>query len=121
MSKTLFTALLLTLAAPAAQAASYRSPTDMSADERMQLMTLVRDYGSCIRENAMRLNPDYPGVRELADAAMGNCAVKLVELEKKMTAMNLDPGFVKGYVRHGRNQVMRQTLPEIMRLKASGH
>ena len=121
MNKAIFTTLLLAGTASGLQAAEYRSPSDMNADERVALMSMVRDYSSCIRENAMQLNPDYPGVRELADAAMGQCSGKLVELEKKMTTMNLDPGFVKGYVAHSRNHVVRQMLPEIMRLKAAGN
>jgi len=121
MKKTIFTILLLSVTLPALQAAEYRSPTDMNADERVMLFSMVKDYSSCIRENAMQLNADYPGVRELADAAMGKCSAKLVEMEQKMTTMNFDPGFVKGYVSHSRNRVVRQALPEIMRLKASGN
>jgi len=121
MNKAIFTTVLLAITAFGLQAAEYRSPADMNADERVALMAIVRGYNTCLQENAMRLNPDYPGVRELTDAAMSQCSGKLVELEKKMVTMNLDPGFVKGYVVHSRNHVIRQILPEIMRLKASGN
>ncbi len=119
MSKAITTVLLLSAAVPTLQAAEYRSPADMSAAERTTLTTMTRTYGTCIRENALRLNPDYPGVRELADAAMGKCSPKLLEMETELMAMNFAPGFVKGYVRHSRNHVVRQMLPEIMRLKAA--
>lgn len=109
----------ITLAADS-QSPTYRSPADMTVEERTILMGLVGKYNKCVYNEGMTRVEKVPDIRQAADAAMGACENTINELRAQIEAYHFEPGFGENFAHHAQSRAARSLLPELA-LKKSGN
>ena len=120
MTKYLMMAIGLILFSHAATAEDFRSPADMTVDERVSMMETASKYDNCIYSQAIAHVGDFPDIRQAADFAMGECQGKLDDLETLITSMGFESGFATGFTKRIRSRAARKILPELAIRKSGG-
>lgn len=100
-------------AADPAVTADYRSPADMTIDERTTMMSLVSDYNTCVYQEGMTRVDKFADIRQAADAAMAACENTANKLRSTINGYGFDPGFSEQFVRHTQSRAARTLLPEL--------
>lgn len=105
---------LLPLPATAEEAVpAARSPGDMSADERTQMMHAANDYNTCVYTEAINNIDADPDIRRIADAAMGSCQPGLDDLGARITGWGYPEYFAGRFTRNVRDRAARKLLAEL--------
>lgn len=100
-------------AADPAATETYRSPADMTIDERNTMMSLVSDYNNCVYQEGMSRVDNFADIRQAADAAMAACENTANKLRAIIDSYGFDPGFSEQFVRHAQSRAARTLLPEL--------
>lgn len=99
---------------PAAAAAPvFRSPGDLTAEERAAMMARVSEYNGCVYKEAMARVEKTPDIRQAADAAMGACKGVTDELRALIAGYGFEPGFAELFSHHAESRAVRNLLPEL--------
>ncbi len=99
---------------PAAEASTtYRSPGDMSMEERTAMMSGVSEYNSCVYEEAMARVDKFPDIRQAADEAMAACKDRIDKLRALIEGYGFEPGFGEQFTHHAQSRAARTLLPEL--------
>jgi hypothetical protein len=91
----------------------YRSPADMTVEERAAMMQGVNDYNGCVYKQGVAEVDKFPDVRQAADAAMMTCEKELDKLRELITGNHFEPGFAEQFVNHAKSRAARMLLPEL--------
>ncbi|MCS3903041.1 hypothetical protein J2T55_001058 [Methylohalomonas lacus] len=114
MSKYLLATLLLLLSAPLAAEEDYKTPANMSPEDRRDLMAASDAYESCVREELNERAADIDDPRALADAAMAACSKMLTTMAEEMAADNYHPDFSNYYIGKVKNRVANDAVRQAM-------
>lgn len=109
-------AALVTLIAPplmAEDAQQYRSPGDMTVDERMSMMQLVSDYNTCVYREGIAQVDKFADIRQSADAALAACQPTTDTLRATIDGFGFEPGFGEQFVHHAQSRAARTLIPEL--------
>jgi hypothetical protein len=107
-------------AAPAEVASEFRSPADMTVDERRAIMETVTNYNVCVHDAAMKSVEGVDDIRKAADSALGACKGKLDDVGNRITGFKFDPGFARQFTTQIRNTAVHKLLPELVMKKTGG-
>jgi hypothetical protein len=107
--------VLMVSASPLAEEApaNYRSPGDMTVEERMAMMSLVGEYNNCVYQAGMAKVDQFADIRQAADAAMEACENTANKLRTTINDYGFEPGFAEQFVRHAQSRAARTLLPEL--------
>ncbi|MGE0336294.1 MAG: hypothetical protein AB7Q76_13485 [Gammaproteobacteria bacterium] len=94
-------------------AGDYRSPGDMTLEERSAMMQLVGEYNACVYRAGMEKVDAFPDIRQAADAAMEACENLSLKLRQTIDGYNFEPGFGEQFVHHARSRAAKSLLPEL--------
>ncbi len=114
MSKYLLATLLLLLSAPLAAEEDYKTPANMSAEDRRDLMAASDAYASCVRSELNERAAEIEDPRALADAAMEGCSKMLTTMAEEMAADNYHPDFSNYYIGKVKNRVANDAVRQAM-------
>lgn len=95
------------------EAASERSPGDMSVEERALMMQATNVYNNCVYQQATDKIDSDPDIRRIADAALGACQPQLDALQKLIRDWKFPEYFAAGFARTVRDRAARNILPEL--------
>ncbi len=112
--KTLFLAVLLSVTVSPAFAEDYKTPANMTAEDKSALLSGSSEYEQCV---TARLREDESGIddpRALADAAMDSCSEMLTAFAEKMAADNYHPDFSNYYLGKVKHRVANEALRQAM-------
>lgn len=113
-SKTLFLALLLSVTATPALADDYKTPANMTVEDKSALLSSSREYEQCVTARLRELESRIDDPRALADAAMASCNEMLTAFAEKMAADNYHPDFSNYYLGKVKHRVANETLRQAM-------
>ena len=99
---------------------AFRSPADMTVEERTTLMSLVGKYNTCVYNEGMARVDQFPDIRQAADAAMGACENTINQLRAQIETYRFEPAFGEHFAHHAQSRAARTLLPELV-LKKSGN
>lgn len=105
---------------PPKEAATYRSPGDMSMEERTAMMSGVSEYNGCVYKEAMARVDKLPDIRQAADEAMAACKGRIDELRTLIEGYGFEPGFGEQFTHHAQSRAARTLLPELA-IRKSGN
>ena len=105
---------------PAEAASEFRSPADMTVDERRAIMERVTSYNLCVHDAAMKAVDGVDDIRKAADSALGSCKGKLDDIADRITGFKFDPGFARQFTTQIRNTAVHKLLPELVMKKTGG-
>ncbi len=91
----------------------YRSPGDMTANERGTMMKSANDYNNCVYMKALEIQKSEADIRRVADLAMGGCQSHLDVLSVNMSAWGFDQNFATGFTNNVKNRAARKIIPEL--------
>lgn len=114
MSKYLLAFLLLPLSAPLAAEEDYKTPANMSPEDRRDLMAASDAYESCVRSELNERAAEIEDPRALADAAMEACSKMLTTMAEEMAADNYHPDFSNYYIGKVKNRVANDAVRQAM-------
>lgn len=97
---------------------AYRSPADMTVEERTAIMGLVGEYNGCVYKEGMARVKDFPDIRQAADAAMGACDKAIHALHEKIESFHFEPAFGDHFTHHAQARAARTLLPELAMKKS---
>ncbi|MBI2800571.1 MAG: hypothetical protein HYX63_09875 [Gammaproteobacteria bacterium] len=103
----------LTVNAEESATPTYRSPADMTVEERTAIMGLVGEYNSCVYKEGMARVKDFHDIRQAADAAMGACDKAINALHEKIESFHFEPAFGDHFTHHAQARAARTLLPEL--------
>ncbi len=98
----------------------YRSPGDMSVDERMSMMKMVGEYNSCVYREGMANVDKFADIRQSADLALAACQNTSNELRAMIDGYGFEPGFGEHFVHHAQSRAARTLIPELA-IRKSGN
>ncbi|MSR15672.1 MAG: hypothetical protein EXR86_14185 [Gammaproteobacteria bacterium] len=98
---------------------SYRSPGDMTVDERTAMMSLVGEYNNCVYQEGVAQVDKFADIRQAADAAMEACENTVNKLRATIDSYGFEPGFSEQFVHHAQSRAARTLLPELAIRKSS--
>lgn len=90
-----------------------RSPGDLNAEERIEMMQLANAYHTCVYNTAMAGIDAHEDIRQIADQAMGECDDRLGTLGETISGWGFPRGFAEGFTRSVRDRAVHQLLPEL--------
>lgn len=96
----------------------YKTPANMTAEDRTIISEGVADYRSCLSEQMSELDAKIGDPRALTDAAMEQCKPTLAEFDQAMKNQNFDPNFRKHYVESVKNRSAGEALKQAMFMAA---
>ncbi len=99
---------------------AFRSPGDITAEERMQMMQGVAEYNNCVYGAGMELVAKFEDIRQAADAAMEQCENLNRKLHETIESFRVDPAFAEHFVHHTQSRAVRSLLPELA-IRKSGN
>ena len=108
-----------TLAAGEAPPPQFRSPGDMTVEERMSMMRLVGDYNACVYREGVAQVDKFADIRQSADAAMAACENTSNKLRATIDGFGFEPSFGEHFVHHAQSRAARSLLPELAIRKSS--
>ena len=122
-TSSLFTVFHLTLLLSFSQATTaednnYRLPAEITDDEWAEIRNQTREYNSCLKQEMMQQVEVGNDARAVADKVLEICSTHLIELQQKMDADNIQPGFTERFIYNTKNKSSRQMLGGIMMLMA---
>lgn len=91
----------------------YRSPGDMTVEERMSMMQLVSDYNNCVYREGIAQVDKYADLRQSADAALAACEHSTLKLRATIDGFGFEPGFGEHFVHHAQSRAARTLIPEL--------
>jgi hypothetical protein len=91
----------------------YRSPGDMTVEERTTMMSLVGEYNNCVYQEGVAQVDKFPDIRQAADAAMEACENTANKLRETIDGYGFEPGFAEQFVHHAQSRAARTLLPEL--------
>lgn len=112
--------VLLGVSAGAAAEEKYRSPGDMTVEERAAMMQGVSDYNNCVYREGLAKVDEFPDIRQAADAAMEACSGSIDALRAKIESFRFEPAFGDHFVQHARSRAAKNLIPELA-LRKSGN
>lgn len=86
------------LAAANAWAEEYKTPANLTADDRAMMMDGKADYKRCLAENLRKYQDRVGDPRALADAAMSVCVETLETFNQELKDRNLHPDYREHYI-----------------------
>lgn len=95
-----------------------RSPGDMTADERVEMVGAANAYGHCVYDQALANIDAAEDIRRIADIAMGECQSRLDDLGQIIEQWGFDAFFAEGFTRKARDRAARKLLPELANRKS---
>ena len=101
------------VSAETAAPTEYRSPADMTVEERTAIMSLVGKYNTCVLNEGMARVDKLPDIRQAADAAMGACENTINELRAQIETYRFEPAFGEHFAHHAQARAARTLLPEL--------
>jgi len=101
------------VAADDAPAEAYRSPGEMTLEERTAMMQLVSDYNNCLYKEGLARVEQFPDIRQAADAAMAACESTSNKLRETIDGFRFEPGFGEQFVHHTQSRAIRSLIPEL--------
>jgi len=99
---------------------AYRSPGDMTMEERTAMMSGVSDYNGCVYKEAMARVDKLPDIRQAADEAMAACKNRIDSLRALIDGYGFEPGFGEQFTHHAQSRAARTLLPELA-IRKSGN
>ena len=99
---------------------AYRSPGDMSMEERTAMMSGVSAYNTCVYKEAMARVDKLPDIRQAADEAMTACKDSIDKLRALIEGYGFEPGFGEQFTHHAQSRAARTLLPELA-IRKSGN
>lgn len=118
--RTLTLAALLMISS-AAMAEDYKTPANMTIDDRRELMAASGEYENCVRTRLQELAPKISDPRAMADAATVSCHGILTGLAEYMATENYDPNYSKYYIKQVRRDVASNALRQSLIYDARRH
>lgn len=107
------------IAACAGAEETYRSPGDMTLEERTEMMKGVGEYNNCVYREGLAKVDEFPDIRQAADAAMAACAGTIDALRAKIEGFRFEPGFEDQFIQHAQSRAAKNLIPELA-LRKSG-
>lgn len=101
------------LATAVAEESPYRSPADMSVEERTAVMNRINDYHRCVYEAAMARVDELPDIRQAADEGMAACDDAALAIGELVEGYSFEPGFAEQLVNHARHRAVHKLMPEL--------
>ena len=90
-----------------------RSPGDLNAEERIEMMQLANAYHTCVYNTAMAGIDAHEDIRHIADQALGECDDRLGTLGETISGWGFPHGFAESFTRSVRDRAVHQLLPEL--------
>lgn len=90
-----------------------RSPGDMTAAERVEMMGAANAYDRCVYDRALANIDTAEDIRRVADIALGECQSRLDDLGQTIAQWGFDALFAEGFTRNVRDRAARKLLPEL--------
>lgn len=91
----------------------FRSPGDMTVEERTTMMRVATQYDTCVYKEAIKRIGDFGDIRDIANTAMSSCQNHLDDLKVVIAGFGFDPGFGEGFSRRTSQRAVRKLLPEL--------
>lgn len=101
-----------------AHAEEYKTPANMSVEDRRSLMASSSDYERCVITRVQELAPRVGDPRALADAALASCSNMLTDFAEQMTEDNYHPDFSNYYIRKVKYRVANTAVQQAMFISA---
>jgi hypothetical protein len=125
IDRTTLSAAILAIMIPAGSFAEpepteFRSPGDMTVEERTAMMSTASKYDNCVYSQAIARIDDFSDIRQTADFAMTECQGKLTDLETTITGMGFGPDFATAFRNRVRNRAAHKLIPELAIRKSGG-
>lgn len=92
----------------------YITPEEMTQADYDLMAEHAYRYEACLNQASMSQIDTQPDVRHAVDYAMKQCAMELEELDKKLTARNIEPAFRLGFIGKINRQATTNTLRNMM-------
>lgn len=108
-----FVAALLAPNGAALAEEEFRSPGDMTIDERTAIMQLVGEYNNCLYKEGLARVEQFADIRQAADAAMEACEATANRLRETIDGFHFEPGFAEQFVHHTQSRAVRSLMPEL--------
>ena len=117
---SLFSLQAMAVEEPAAtpEELAYRYPSDLSADEHLQMIETRNKYDTCLKSEAKANLDKHEDFRKVADVAMENCKTTLAEMDSDLEKMKLDPDFRRYFLRKASQKSAQKLLPDLMMMKS---
>ncbi|MBM4227450.1 MAG: hypothetical protein FJ164_06855 [Gammaproteobacteria bacterium] len=112
--------LLAPVAGAEESEATYRSPGDMTMEERTAMMSGVSEYNSCVYKESMARVDKLPDIRQAADEGMAACKSKIDALRTLIDGYGFEPGFSEQFTHHAQSRAVRTLMPELA-IRKSGN
>lgn len=103
----------ITAGAGAYAEGSFRSPGDMTVEERTEMMKGVSEYNNCVYREGLAKVDSFPDIRQAADAAMAACAGTIDALRTKIESFRFEPGFGDQFIQHAQSRAAKNLIPEL--------
>ncbi len=95
-------------------AADYKTPVNMTNDDRRQLMAGGNEYQQCVMGELRELASKVDDPRALTDAAMASCSDTLTAFAEEMAANNYDPDFSNYYIDKVKSRVANAAVRQAL-------
>lgn len=92
----------------------YKTPNNLTIDDKKMMLSGKADYQSCLRENMSKYEDKVGDPRALVDIAMTTCEETLTAFDQKLQENDLHPDYRQYYVDRVRkdsaSEALRQAL-----------
>ncbi|MDZ7736829.1 MAG: hypothetical protein U5P41_12575 [Gammaproteobacteria bacterium] len=95
-------------------AEEYKTPANMTNEDRQTLMAGSNEYEQCVTSSVRELAPRIGDPRALADAAMASCSNTLTAFAEGMATDNYHPDFSNYYIGRVKNRVANTAVQQAM-------
>lgn len=99
-------------------AGEYKTPANMTNEDRQALMAGSNEYEQCVTSKVRELAPGVGDPRALADAAMASCSDTLTAFAEEMATDNYHPDFSNYYIGKIKNRVANTAVQQAMFIAA---
>ena len=95
-------------------AVEYTSPNEIASENWVEVRGEIATYNECLRREMVAKVENGNDARQVSNDVLEACSFHLLDLQKDMKAMNLDPNFVDRYIYTNKNKSARKMLGAIM-------
>ena len=115
----LLASLGLALSCSYTLAEEFRSPQEMTSDDREIINEAQADYYDCVQEKMLEFSNNSDDPRIISDQVLDVCSVILIKLDGDLGERNMNPHFTQRYIYNTKNKAAKQLLKNLMMIIAS--